>query len=89
MEQDRFDNEDKLLLHWNGLLKQCLGVQVSPHIRSTIRTLHGKRVLVVQCLVSTTPVFLRRDNEETFFVRTGNGTHPLKPSEVLAYPAAT
>ncbi|MCK5190471.1 MAG: hypothetical protein KAR12_10515 [Methylococcales bacterium] len=31
------------------------------------------------------PVFFRRENEETFFVRTGNGTYQLKPSEVLAY----
>jgi len=82
---DQFPNEDKLLLHWNGLLKSCLGVQVSPHIRSTIRPLGGKRVMVVQCLVSTSPVFLRRDNDETFFIRTGNATQPLKPSEVLAF----
>jgi hypothetical protein len=85
LEHDQFDNEDRILLHWNGLLKKCLGVQSSPHIRSTIRTVDGKRIMVVQSLVSTSPVFLRRDDDENFFVRTGNGTHPLKPSELLTF----
>jgi serine/threonine protein kinase len=42
-------------------------------------------LLTVQCLPSPQPVFLTRDNDETFFVRSGNGTQPLKPSEILAY----
>ena len=42
-------------------------------------------LLVVECLPSATPVFFDRDNEECFFVRMGNTTQALKPSEVLAY----
>jgi hypothetical protein len=34
---------------------------------------------------ATSPVFLNRDNEESFFVRMSNTTQDLKPSEVLAY----
>jgi serine/threonine protein kinase len=40
---------------------------------------------LVECLSSPQPVFFRRENEEAFFVRTGNGTQPLRPSEILAY----
>jgi DNA-binding response OmpR family regulator len=87
MSQDQFANEDKLLLHWNGLLKTHLGMQAIPFIRSAMRDLDDQRVLLVQCLPSREPVFFRRDNDETFFIRTGNGTHALKPSEVLAYVA--
>jgi len=42
-------------------------------------------VLVVECLPATSPVFLSRDNEESFFVRMSNTTQALKPSEMLAY----
>lgn len=85
LEQDRFASEDKLLLHWNSLLRSHLGVEFMPLIRSQINALGGQRILLVQCLRSSTPVFFRRDNDEKFFVRTGNGTSQLKPSEVLAY----
>ncbi len=85
LQQDRFANEDKLLLHWNSLLKAHLGVEFMQLIRSQANELDEQRILLVQCLRSPTPVFFRRDNDEVFYVRTGNGTHQLKPSEVLAY----
>lgn len=85
MEKDRFANEDKALLHWNSLLKAHLGVEFMPLIQSRFYSVSGKRILAVQCLRSSKPVFFRRENEESFFARTGNGTHQLKPSEVLAY----
>ena len=85
LQQDRFANEDKLLLHWNSLVKAHLGVEFTQLIRSQIYDLEGQRILLVQCLRSPKPVFFRRDNDEVFYVRTGNGTHQLKPSEVLAY----
>lgn len=85
LQNDSFANEDKLLLHWNSLLKSHLGVEFMPLIRSQVNALGGQRILLVQCLRSFQPVFFRRDNDEIFFVRTGNGTSQLKPSEVLAY----
>ncbi len=85
LQQDRFANEDKLLLHWNSLVKAHLGVEFIQLIRSQVYDLKGKRILLVQCLRSTKPVFFHRDNDEVFYVRTGNGTYQLKPSEVLAF----
>jgi CheY-like chemotaxis protein len=85
LDRDRFSSEDKLLLHWNSLLKAHLGVEIAQLVRSRVADLDGQRVLVVQSLSAPRPVFFRRDNEEAFFVRTGNGTQQLKPSEVLAY----
>jgi CheY-like chemotaxis protein len=85
VQQDRFQNHDKLLLHWHSLIKSHLGVEFTSYVRSTIQPIRGQDILVVQCLPATQPVFLRRDNEEDFCVRTGNGSQPLKPSEVLAY----
>ncbi|MBT3813392.1 MAG: response regulator [Gammaproteobacteria bacterium] len=85
LEQDGFANEDKLLLHWNSLLKAHVGIEFMQLIRSQVNGLGGKRVLLVQCLRSSKPVFFRRDNDEIFYVRTGNGSNQLKPSEVIAY----
>lgn len=85
LQKDGFANEDKLLLHWNSLIKAHLGVEYMQLIRSQINSLGGQRILLVQCLRSSKPVFFRRDNDEIFYVRTGNGTNQLKPSEVLAY----
>ena len=85
IEADQFPNEDKFLLHWNGLITKHLGAEFLPFVRNTIMDFDEKRVLVAQALASSKPVFLSRDNDETFYVRAGNRTNPLKPSELLAY----
>ena len=85
LAHDQFATEDKMLLHWNSLLKAHLGVEFLHLMKSEVRDLGEQRVMVVQCRRSNRPVFFRRENDESFFVRTGNGTQGLKPSEVLAY----
>lgn len=85
LAHDQFATEDKMLLHWNSLLKAHLGVEFLHLIKSEVRDLGGQRLMLVQCRRSTRPVFFKRENDESFFVRTGNGTQGLKPSEVLAY----
>ncbi|MFV2058255.1 MAG: response regulator [Thiohalomonadales bacterium] len=82
---DKFSNEDKQLLHWNNLIKAHLGVQFAQVIRATIQSIGEQRIMVVQCLPSPRPVFFSRENDEIFFVRAGNATQQLRPSEVLAY----
>ena len=83
--KDHFQTEDKMLLHWVNLIKAHLGAEFLRCIRSMVHDLGGQRVLVVECLPGTSPVFLNRDNQESFFVRMSNTTQDLKPSEVLAY----
>ena len=83
--KDHFQTEDKMLLHWVNLIKAYLGAEFLRCIRSMAHELSGQRVLVVECLPATSPVFFNRDNEESFFARMSNTTQALKPSEVLAY----
>jgi len=83
--KDHFQTEDKMLLHWVNLIKAYLGAEFLRCIRSMVHELGGQRILVVECLPATSPVFFNRDNEELFFVRMSNTTQALKPSEVLAY----
>ena len=85
LDSDHFRSEDKFLLHWVNLLKSYLGAEFIPYIRSMAHDVGGSRLLLVECLPSTKPVFVKRDNEESFFVRMTNTTQALKPSEVFAY----
>ena len=85
LDTDNFASEDRLLLHWNSLLKAHVGIEFAPLVRSAVRSLDDRRVLLIQCLRSPRPAFFRRENDEAFFVRAGNGTQQLRPSEVLAY----
>jgi len=85
LEADKFPNEDKLLLHLNTLIMNHLGGEFAQLIRASIHTVDDQRVLVVQCLHASQPVFFQRDNDEFFYVRSGPSTQALSPSEVIAY----
>ena len=85
LEKDGFESEDKLLLHWVNLLTSSLGAQFMRSIRSALHTVGERRVLLVECLPAKAPVFVERDNDESFYVRMSNSTQALKPSEVLTY----
>lgn len=85
LDSDNFKNEDKLLLHWNNLFNTCLGLEYAQYVHSAVKNLSGQRILVVQSLTSPSPVFFSRENDEIFYIRAGNSTQQLKPSEILSY----
>jgi CheY-like chemotaxis protein len=85
LNQDGFKSEDRLVLHWINLIKSYLGAEFVHWIRTTSHTVNNERILAVECLPAGKPVFLRRDNEEAFFVRMTNATQAFKTSEVIAY----
>jgi len=85
LANDKFNNEDKQLLHWNNLVKSHLGVEYAQFTRATMETLNEQRILLIQSLSSPRPVFFSRDNDEIFYIRAGNATQQLKPSEILTY----
>lgn len=85
LKPDNFPNDDKLLLHMTGLIRNHLGGETVQFIRTSIHRIDHLQVLAVQCLRSAHPVFFRRDKEEMFFVRAGPSTQQLTPSEVVAY----
>lgn len=85
LSDDNFINEDKQLLHFNNLVKAHLGVEYSQFMRAAMVNLNNERILLIESLASPRPVFFSRDNEEIFYIRAGNATQHLKPSEVLVY----
>ena len=83
--KDRLRSEDKYLLHWHNLVREYLGADLADLVNSTIRDFEHERVMLVQCRPSPRPIFFRRDNHEGFYLRMGNTSQELKPSEMLAY----
>jgi DNA-binding response OmpR family regulator len=82
---DNFDNEDKYLLHVNNRIQQHIGLEHAGFIRYHLVSMDSKKVLLVECQPSPTPVFLKISNEEEFYIRVGPGSRRLSTSEVVAY----
>ncbi|RKY08614.1 MAG: hypothetical protein DRP56_03840 [Planctomycetota bacterium] len=85
IDTDRFPNEDKFLLHFNNLINQHLGLESVGSFSFDAKHLDGGDILIVDCLPSTAPVYLRYDRREDFYVRVGPGTRSLTTSEALEY----
>lgn len=84
-EKDRFENEDKYLLHVNNRIQQNIGLEYAPCIRYTLETIDETKVLMVECSPSEEPAFLISGNNESFFIRIGPGSRKLSPRQTLAY----
>jgi CheY-like chemotaxis protein len=85
IEADNFDNEDKYLLHVNNRIQQHIGLEHAGFIRYQLVPVDNKKVLLVECQPSPSPVFLKISKEEEFYIRVGPGSRRLSTSEVVAY----
>jgi hypothetical protein len=85
IEADRFQNEDRYLLHFNNMIRQHIGLEHAALIQFRLRELGGRKILVVDCRRSQVPVFVRHGNDEDFYVRVGPGTRKLATSTALEY----
>ncbi len=87
LDNDEFDNEDKILLHFKNLLSQHIGLEFSNNINLIINQIDGKTILVIECERSNRPVFLYHKNNEEFYIRSGPASVKLSVSKVLNYVA--
>ncbi len=86
VEIDKFDNDDKFLLHFWNLVKSSMGQEVTPYIRTTLEKIDGGTVCHVKCTRSPAPVFLRQKGfGEEFYIRTGPSSASLEIREALKY----
>ncbi len=86
VEIDKFENDDKFLLHFWNLVKASMGQEVTPYVRSTLEKIDGRTVCHVRCMRSPSPVFLRQKGfGEEFFIRTGPSSTSLEIREALQY----
>jgi CheY-like chemotaxis protein len=84
---DQFENEDKYLLTVNNKIHQHIGLESASFIRFKLVPVNDKKVFMVDCKPSPSPVFLRIGKDEEFYIRVGPGSRRLSTSEVLAYLA--
>ncbi len=86
IESDKFANEDKFLLHLWTLIRNCLGRDFSPYIRTRIEKIEDKNICAVDCLPANRPVFLRQPGfDEEMYIRLGPSSNALDISEALKY----
>jgi ATP-dependent Lon protease len=85
IEHDHFENEDKFLLHFGNLMNGKIGRDVASHVKWELKDVAGRRILRVDCLPSPTPVYLKHEGIEEFFIRNGPASVQLPTSEVVEY----
>jgi DNA-binding response OmpR family regulator len=85
IESDNFDKEDKYLLHVNNRIQQHIGLEHAGFIGYQLVPVDNKKVLLIECQPSPSPVFLKVSKEEEFYIRVGPGSRRLSTSEVVAY----
>jgi predicted HTH transcriptional regulator len=83
--KDKFENDDKFLLHFSNLFKQKIGKKHIKLIDYEIFEVDNKNILRIECSPSKKPIFLKEGKEENFFIRVGPETSELKASELIDY----
>jgi len=78
-DADGFEN------HFTQTFNSMIGPEFRNLIKLWFHTMNGQDLCVVQVLASPRPVYLKTDNNEQFYMRTGNISTSLKLSEIEAY----
>ena len=85
VENDHFQNEDKMLQHLINIIKTQIGVQFVQYLTMQFKMLNNIKILMINCRPSKEPAYLKFDNKEYFFIRTGPATNALQVSKIHAY----
>lgn len=85
LEIDGFQTEDKMSLHLVNIIKRDLGPQVLTDIHFHFEDNDDNRVLVVKCGKAPAAVFIKDENDERFYIRTGPSTTELSASQTQEY----
>ncbi len=85
LEPDKFENDDRTLLHLTQMVNERLGSHFMQFIICSIEIIEDKKILRIDVSPSNQPAYLTNNNEEFFYVRTGPSTTELKPSMIYDY----
>lgn len=75
--EDGFDSEDKMLLHFDNLLKDRIGGQFTLYVHPHFTDFEQKRVLVIDVKPAGSPAFMKDGDNQRFYVRAGASTAEL------------
>ncbi len=85
LEIDKFQNDDKLLLYFGKIINERIGRHYVDFIQYDLKEVKGVKFLRVDCKPSSTPVFLKFENEESFYIRNGPSSVKLSSSDTVEY----
>lgn len=85
LEADGFPDEDKMSLHLVNIVKSRMGPHAMIFVQLHFEDVNSSRVMVVKCRKAASPVFVKDDRFERFYVRMGPSTDELSPSQIQEY----
>jgi len=85
LDVDGFANEDKMNLHLVNLINSNIGKQYMMYISPRFEDYESSRAFVVDCQRSRSPVYLKRDKQELFYIRSGASTSELTGGDMQEY----
>lgn len=78
-------NADGFENHFTNVFNSMIGAEFRQFLKLNWSQVDGKDCCLVSVMPSHKPAYLRNDNNEEFYIRTGNGTTSLKLSEANTY----
>ena len=85
VDQDGFENDDRLLLHIKNLINQHIGAEFTSFINVELISVDSHRVVMIECRPAREPVFLKIGKNEEFYIRSGPSSVKLTPSQTVSY----
>jgi hypothetical protein len=85
IQADSFENEDRMSQHLLNIVKSRMGVTVMTNMHARFDDHEDNRVMVIRCGKSPTPVFVKDEDRERFYIRTGPATTELSASQTQEY----
>lgn len=85
IEGDNFKSEDQMNLHLVNLIKDRIGAEHTLNLSPRFQDYGEKRIFRIDCRPSNFPCYLREENDERFYVRTGAATTELRVSQCQKY----
>ena len=85
IDEDGFPNEDKFMLHFTGIFNERIGKTFFNLVNPNLVKINDKKILYLHCKPSRDPVFVKRDQKEEFYIRTGPSTVQLTGKQLLDY----
>ena len=85
IKSDGFPSEDKMSLHLVNIVKDRMGPGTMTSMNIHFDDHENDRVMVIRCKRSSSPVYVKDDNNERFYIRTGPSTTELTLSQAQGY----
>jgi hypothetical protein len=85
IKTDGFPSEDKMSLHLVNIFKDRMGPEAMTAMNIHFDDYEDDRVMAIRCKRSSSPVYVKDDNIERFYIRTGPSTTELTLSQAQSY----